>query len=67
MLGRNSLLERVVRHWHWLPREAVSAPSLDMLKATLDGALTALPMAGVLELNDLYGPLQPTPFYDKRS
>ncbi|KFQ37098.1 hypothetical protein N332_01214, partial [Mesitornis unicolor] len=30
---------RVVRHWHRLPREAVNAPSLEVLKARLDGAL----------------------------
>jgi len=43
----------VVGHWHRLPREAVGSPSLDVLKASLDGALSslscwvaALPMAG---------------------
>ncbi|KFQ25891.1 hypothetical protein N332_13551, partial [Mesitornis unicolor] len=30
---------RVVRHWHRLPREAVDAPSLKVLKARLDKAL----------------------------
>jgi len=51
---------RVVRHWHRLPREAVAAPSLEVFKARLDGALSSLgwwkrslPMAGELELNDL--------------
>ncbi|KFV48309.1 hypothetical protein N341_01432, partial [Tyto alba] len=33
---------RVVRHWHRLPREAVAAPSLDGVKARLDGALSNL-------------------------
>jgi len=42
-----------VRPWHRLPREAVDAPSLEVLKARLDGALgslgwweVSLPMAG---------------------
>ncbi|GAB0203624.1 hypothetical protein GRJ2_002828000 [Grus japonensis] len=30
---------RVVRHWNRLPREAADAPSLEVLKARLDGAL----------------------------
>ncbi|KFQ14619.1 hypothetical protein N330_04152, partial [Leptosomus discolor] len=33
---------RVVRHWHRLPREAVTAPSLAVFKARLDGALSNL-------------------------
>ncbi|KFW61074.1 hypothetical protein AS28_09810, partial [Pygoscelis adeliae] len=33
---------RVVRHWNRLPKEAVDAPSLDMFKARLDGALSNL-------------------------
>jgi len=33
---------RVVKHWNRLPREAVSAPSLEVLKARLDGALSNL-------------------------
>jgi len=33
---------RVVRHWHSLPREAVAAPSLAVLKTRLDGALSNL-------------------------
>jgi len=31
---------RVVRHWHRLSREAVDAPSLEVFKARLDGALS---------------------------
>jgi len=33
---------RVVRHWHRFPREAVAAPSLEMFKARLEGALSNL-------------------------
>jgi len=51
---------RVVRHWHRLPRLALAAPSLQVLKARLDGSLSnlvqwkvSLPMAGGLELDGL--------------
>jgi len=33
---------RVVKHWNRLPREAVDAPSLELFKARLDGALSTL-------------------------
>ncbi|KFP55978.1 hypothetical protein N323_06028, partial [Cathartes aura] len=33
---------RVVRHWNRLPRETVDAPSLEVFKARLDGALSNL-------------------------
>jgi len=33
---------RVVKHWHRLSREAVDAPSLEVFKARLDGALSDL-------------------------
>ncbi|KFQ29904.1 hypothetical protein N332_06698, partial [Mesitornis unicolor] len=33
---------RVVDHWHRLPREVVEAPSLEMFKVRLDGALSNL-------------------------
>ena len=61
----------MVRHWDRLPREVVDASSLEMFKARLDGALSnlvwwkvSLPIAEGLELDDLYGPFQPKPFYD---
>jgi len=31
---------RVMKHWNRLPREAVAVPSLAVLKARLDGALS---------------------------
>ncbi|KFQ95049.1 hypothetical protein Y956_03503, partial [Nipponia nippon] len=33
---------RVARHWNRLPGEAVDAPSLEVFKARLDGALSNL-------------------------
>jgi len=33
---------RVVKHWNRLPKEAVEAPSLEILKVRLDGALSNL-------------------------
>ena len=51
---------RVVRYWHRLPREAVDAPTLEVFKARLDGALSnllwwevSLPMEGRLQRNGL--------------
>ena len=35
-------IQKVVWHWHRLPREAVDAPSLEAFKARLDGALGSL-------------------------
>ena len=31
-----------MRHWNRFPREAVAAPSLEVFKARLDGALSSL-------------------------
>jgi len=33
---------RVVKHWNWLPREIVEAPSLETFQVRLDGALNNL-------------------------
>ncbi|KFQ40447.1 hypothetical protein N332_05342, partial [Mesitornis unicolor] len=41
-IRRKFFTVRVVRHWHRLPREAVDAPSLEVFKARLDGALSNL-------------------------
>ena len=33
---------RVVKHWNGVPRETVDAPSLEVFKARLEGALSNL-------------------------
>ncbi|GAB0184909.1 hypothetical protein GRJ2_000956200 [Grus japonensis] len=38
-IRKKFFIMRMVRHWHRLPREAVGAPSLEVFKARLDGAL----------------------------
>jgi len=57
---RKFFIWRAVMHWNRLPREVVDAPSLQALKARLDGVLGSLSwwvgtlsMAGGLELCDL--------------
>ena len=39
-IGKKFFTLKVVRHWNRLPREAVDAPSLQVLKVMLDGALS---------------------------
>jgi len=39
---RKTFFMNVVKHWQMLPREAVDAPSLEVFKARLDGALSNL-------------------------
>jgi len=41
-IGKKFFSMRVVKHWNRLPREAVDAPSLEVFKARLDGALSNL-------------------------
>lgn len=41
-IGKKLFPVRVVMAWHTLPREAGAAPSLEVLKATLDMALGTL-------------------------
>ncbi|KFZ62746.1 hypothetical protein N338_04642, partial [Podiceps cristatus] len=41
-IRRKFFTMRVLRHWNWLPREAVDAPSLEVFKARLDEALSSL-------------------------
>ncbi|KFQ05406.1 hypothetical protein N329_00863, partial [Haliaeetus albicilla] len=41
-IGKKSFTAMVVRHWNRLPREAVDAPSLEVIKARLDGTLSNL-------------------------
>ena len=57
---------KVVGHWTRLPREAVDAPSLEVFKVRLDGALSdlisqemSLPMAGGLDWMIFEGPSHP--------
>ncbi|KFW01084.1 hypothetical protein N327_07292, partial [Fulmarus glacialis] len=41
-IRRKFFTMRVVRHWNRLPREVLDAPSLEVFKARLDGALSNL-------------------------
>ena len=52
-IRRKLFIQRAVRHWHRLPREAVDAPSLEGVQCQVGWALgslswweAALPMAG---------------------
>ena len=59
-MRHSQFIMMVVRRWHRLPREAVDAPSLQVLKARLDEALgnlvwweVSLPVAEGLEPDGL--------------
>ena len=59
-ITKNVFTQQAMRHWHKLPRAAVGASSLLVLKARLGGALdslswwvAALPIGEGLELDDL--------------
>lgn len=61
----------MVKHWHGLPGEVVHAPSLEVLRARLDGALSTLVYWKVsltrsqwLTRSDLSSLFQPRPFHD---
>ncbi|KFW06748.1 hypothetical protein N326_02764, partial [Eurypyga helias] len=41
-IRKKFFMERVVKHWNRLPREAVDAPFLEVFKARLDEALSNL-------------------------
>jgi len=41
-IWKNFFTQRAVKHWYRLSREAVGAPSLEVFKARLDGALDSL-------------------------
>ena len=38
-IRKHFLSERAVRHWHWLPREGVELPSLEVLKERVEAVL----------------------------
>ena len=62
-IGKKFFPVRVVRCWHKLPSQAVDAPSLEALKARLDGAVSNLGYSKGLIPDDLQDLLQPKLFH----
>ncbi|KAJ7406813.1 hypothetical protein WISP_131246 [Willisornis vidua] len=59
-IRKKLFIVRMVRHWNRLPREAVDGPSLEVLKARVDGTFGSLvlwkvflPVVGRLEVDHL--------------
>jgi len=41
-IRKNLFIDRVVKHWHRLPREVVESPSLEVFKKHVDVALQVM-------------------------
>ena len=66
---RKFFTQRVMRHWHRLPRDTEDVPSSETFKARLEGALGSLSwwvaaLSIAVELDGLQGPFQPKSVFD---